>query len=377
MTAPGTDVIADNVAFALRHLDKLRRPSGLYCFDVAYGQNQLRGESVRYSLMVLLGLQRAAMAGITELPDDPDVLWDRCLERESTLTAGDLGLAIWADSRRDGADTARLLERLERLAGSEESLIPLAGMEIGWLIIGLAEAAATIPAVEGPLLRLVAHLRDNRRAPTGLYYHDGGSRIRRHLPNFATEIYSLMALAALARHGLDDAARADAEELATHLVRLQLADGSWPWLFDADRASVVERYEIYSVHQDAMAPMGLLALGDVTGETRWGQAAVRGLAWSRGSNELDVDLFDELSGFAHRSIRRRQPWDKLALWTASGTHRLLGRPVDLSAGGVEVDATCRPYHLGWILEAWAGRQDTDGEGDRCGPSWWPTPARTS
>jgi hypothetical protein len=28
----------------------------------------------------------------------------------------------------------------------------------------------------------------------------------------------------------------------------------------------------------------------------------------------------------------------------------------LDVGAATVNATCRPYHLGWILEAWSGRQ---------------------
>ncbi len=353
-----TETVTRNMAFALEHLPRMRLPSGLYCFDWAYGETVLRGESVRYSLMVLLGLQRAAAAGIDTLPDDPESLWRRCLSNKGQLTPGDIGLAIWADSRRDGSATPGLLEQLKRIASDDAALAPLAGMEIGWLIIGLAEAiGAGVAAAEAPILRLVTHFRKQRRSPTGLYYHDAASSLRRKLPNFATEIYSLMALAALARHGLDDEAKAEAERLAAHLVRLQLPDGGWPWLFDAGRATVVERYEIYSVHQDAMAPMGLLALADVTGDALWRDAATAGLAWSRGANELGVNLFDDASGFAHRSIRRRAPWNRLTLFAASAAALGAKRRVGVDLGGVEVNATCRPYHLGWILEAWAGREE--------------------
>jgi hypothetical protein len=190
-----------------------------------------------------------------------------------------------------------------------------------------------------------------------MYYHDAASRVRRRLPNFATEIYTLAALVSLARHDIDHHARAEAEELADHLLRLQLDDGGWPWLFDADRACVIERYEIYSVHQDAMAPMALLPLSELTGEPRWRAAAVKGLAWSRGANELGVDFFDEERGFAHRSIRRKPPWNRMTLWSATASNLVLGRPMGLPVGGVEVNATCRPYHLGWILEAWAGHSE--------------------
>src|SRR6202030_1743282 len=118
--------------------------------------------------------------------------------------------------------------------------------------------------------------------PSGLAYHEAHSRVRRRLPNFATAIYTLLALAVLGLRGLYRDAARDAGRMADHLLRLQLPDGGWPWLFDADRAEVVERFEIYSVHQDAMAPMALLALTEVTGNPRYAAAAQRGLAWSTG-----------------------------------------------------------------------------------------------
>ena len=128
-----------------------------------------------------------------------------------------------------------------------------------------------------------------------------------------------------------------------------------PDAVSTERGSVVERYEIYSVHQDAMAPMALIEMSALTGDRRYLDAAVAGLAWSHGANELGVDLFDEATGFAHRSIRRRRPWDRAAVALNSVGSRTGGRaPVDTSP--VELNRTCRPYHLGWILEAWAGRE---------------------
>ena len=343
------------VSFSLEHLPALRRASGLYCHDMTYEQREPRGESVRYSLMVLLGMQRAAQAGFRDLPD-LDELWLRCLERQDSFTGGDIGLALWAEARQEGPTVDMLLARLDPIASSDEALGALVGMEVAWILIGLAYAAGSHARAEQPLDRVSEHLTRRRRAPSGMYYHDAASRFRRHLPNFATEIYTLLALSRLARTGRAPHAREHARVLAGHLVGLQLPDGGWPWLFDADRAQVVEPYEVYTVHQDAMAPMALLDFAELTGESRWADAAVAGLGWSRGVNELEVDLLDVEHGFAHRSIRRRPPWDRLALAGNSIMSRSLGRPLVRRPGRVEVNRTCRPYHLGWILEAWAGRQ---------------------
>ena len=106
-----------------------------------------------------------------------------------------------------------------------------------------------------------------------------------------------------------------------------------------------------------LAPMALLDISEVTGDQRWANAAISGLAWSRGNNELHTDLLDIEGRFAHRSIRRRPPLDRLLLATNAVTARTVGRPLVRRAILVEVNRTCRPYHLGWILEAWAGRSN--------------------
>ena len=66
---------------------------------------------------------------------------------------------------------------------------------------------------------------------------------------------------------------------------------------------MVERYEIYSVHQDAMAPMGLFELTEATGDPRYRDAATRGLAWIHGANELGLDMVDRENQLVLRSIR--------------------------------------------------------------------------
>ena len=349
-TRSGVDEL---VSFSIKNLPTMRLPSGLYCHDMPFRTRELRGESVRYSLMVLLGLQRAAAAGHAGLPEI-DELRERCLSRRESFTPGDIGLALWADTRRDGSASDDLVDQLGR-AVSDGQLGSLVGMEVAWMVIGLAHAAQSHTSAEPLLRRLTAHLQQDRRASSGLYFHDAASRVRRRLPNFATEIYTLLALTTLASKCLLPEARAAAERLAGHLVRLQLPDGGWPWIFDARRAIVVERYEIYTVHQDAMAPMALLDLWELTGDERWARAAVRGLAWSRGSNELGADLIRVDEGFAHRSIRRRSSWERVALVSNAVASRLAGRPLRGGAAEAEVNETSRPYHLGWILEAWADR----------------------
>jgi hypothetical protein len=345
--------IDELVSFSTENLPTMKLPSGLYCYDMPFSTRERRGESVRYSLIVLLGLQRAAGGG-RGASNEIDELWESCLSRRHSFTPGDIGLALWADARRDGSASPDLVDQLTH-AVSDDQLGALVGMELAWMVIGLAHAVHSHTAAESLLGRLTVHLQRDRRASSGLYFHDATTRVRRRLPNFATEIYTLLALTTLARKDLLPGAQGSAEELAGCLVRLQLPDGGWPWIFDAGRGIVVERYEIYTVHQDAMAPMALLDLWELTGDKRWARAAVHGLAWSRGRNELHADLIDLEKQFAHRSIRRRPAYQRVALVANALASGLIGRPLRSGAAAVEVNETSRPYHLGWILEAWAAR----------------------
>ena len=146
-------------------------------------------------------------------------------------------------------------------------------------------------------------------------------------------------------------------ELADRLLELQLADGGWPWLYDADRGLVVEPYEVFSVHQHGMAPMALLELARsrVTPVRR--RRPPRPRLAPRQERPRD------------RDGRRSASGDDLPLDPAPAAVEPHSRsPLNLacSAAGapaaarasrrLELNAVCRPYELGWLLEAWAGRE---------------------
>jgi len=106
-----------------------------------------------------------------------------------------------------------------------------------------------------------------------------------------------------------------------------------------------------------MAPMGLFELHEVTGDDRYRAAAVSGLDWIYCQNDLNVSMLDKDRRILYRSIRRQRPWDRATLFLNTATS-YAGRPLASSWGGpLEVNRTDRPYHLGWVLEAWCGREE--------------------
>ena len=347
------------IDFALDSLPAMRLGDGAFCFERRVGKAAPVGRSARYTLMVELGLLRAQAAGYPvpfDLEELDAVAW-RELEA-GELTPGDIGLMLWIDARRGGGCGTKLADRLDVALAANGGLGARLGMELGWIVTGLAYHVTACGSQTG--VRLLSEALDqllvHNHAPTALVRHFGDAGWRRRFPNFATQIYSVLALAVVARHGLDDRALPAAIATADRLLETQLPDGGWPWLFDAERGTVVERYEIYSVHQDAMAPMALLELWEVCRDPRLTDAVARSLAWIHGGNELGVNMIDRASELVLRSIRRKPGHDRL--WAGAKTAAsLAGVPTQgVTARLTETNPTDRPYHFGWVLEAWCGRE---------------------
>ncbi len=351
MTESGAAVRArELISFALEALPSMRREDGAFCHEVAAPGLEPSGRSLRYTLICLLGLQRAEAAGF-DVPVAPRELRDLAMDEIDSpeMTAGDLALLLWADSRAEMSAMDAIAFRLHRKLGAD--LPDLEGLELSWVVIGTAEAGA-YELCDRALERQL----ERAGAPGRLFlHHDSGRRAR--FPNFATQIYGVLALALAARnaHGADRSL-ATARRVAGRLLELQRPDGGWPWIFDARRGTVVEPYEIYSVHQDAMAPMALLELSEVTGDSKYRDAAIRGLDWIWGQNDLRREMLDREAGILYRSIRRKPGFDRALLYANTATSTVARPLLARARGPLEVNPTDRPYHLGWILEAWAGRQ---------------------
>jgi hypothetical protein len=340
------------IEFSSDALGTLELSDGMYCHDREWASITLRGRSARYTLMVALGFQRAAASGY-RVPRPPSELLDLTLDHPAGLSLGDRGLALWASTRLGDARAEEFVKDLANVPTS--SMSGLEGMEIAWLVLG-AVAAVGAGLGAGLLLeRMLAVLRSRGGKRSPLFHHTGTGRGRALLPNFATQIYSVLALADVGRITGDARAIREAQDLADLLVELRHDDAGWPWLYHAEKGVVVERYQVYSVHQDAMAPMAFFALAEATGDIGYARAGAEGLPWCFGANELGFQFYDAPNRFAHRAIRRKGWADRAELWVNTAA-TVTGRRGRSTLGEVEINATCRPYHLGWILEAWAGRE---------------------
>jgi hypothetical protein len=147
-----------------------------------------------------------------------------------------------------------------------------------------------------------------------------------------------------------------ANRCAAQICRLQGPGGQWWWHYDVRTGEVIEGYPVYSVHQDAMAPMALLDLFEAGG-TDYAEAIRRGLKWMECAPEVGRSLIDEYQMLIWRKVARFEPRKftrcvRTALTALSPSLR--AHWLDTVLCPSLIDYESRPYHLGWVLHAWLG-----------------------
>ncbi len=145
---------------------------------------------------------------------------------------------------------------------------------------------------------------------TGLFRYVARG-LRRSQASFGGLTYLTHAFLNFASRTGDDWARAIGTRACRALVELQGPQGEWPWVVDVERASVTDWYPVYSVHQDAMAPLFLTLGIDVFGLEVAG-ALAKSVGWIFGENQLGLSMIDPRRPFIYRSIQRTAPFPKLA-----------------------------------------------------------------
>ena len=359
------------VPLALKGFRAMAGADGVFCHAARRGAGgglKTAGRSYRYTAMSVVGLAMQERLGNTAgLP------LDRCCDAlvswiEGGAPLGDAGLALWAlSARRDGR-----AEQVARRLG-EPALAGQVGaadsMALGWLLAGLGAAGEEDSG--GAALRSLAGAACEelfaRQAGSGLF-RLGSARFRKNvfawrsaarLASFASTVYPTIGLAYYARAAGSAPALEAARRAADALCRLQGPQGQWWWICDAATGAPVVRYPVYSVHQDGMGPMALLAVCLAGGpKDEYLRAAARSVAWLESRPELPGEpLIEPDRGAVWRAIQRDRP-DRtggfglgrrerfrmnLAAWT--------GLPDTRPWSTGYVCEECRPYHLGWILTA--------------------------
>ncbi len=352
--------IRNLIDLSLKGLEKMQRSDNLFCYKTVDDGNQIltKGKSVRYTLICLIGMAKAIRCGY-ELPFKPSDIWPALIANlnSQTLTTGDYGLYLWANELYNFGYTDRILSILGQKLLSDKIVNHLTGMERGWIVYGLCLAAEKgYQDAYNELGKILSFIIHKTVAPSGLFFHTGSKNFRSKFPCFATQIYCIHALIKASKTMNNKTYLRLAMNAADVLCQHQLSDGGWAWIMNTDNGSVAEPYEIYSVHQDAMAPMALIPLYEETGNIAYLKKVLSGLIWIFGRNELSSNMINETGNIIFRSIRRKPVFSRLALYTNVLGNKLFNFSPFGRKAFVELNRTCRPYHLGWILEAWCGRE---------------------
>lgn len=314
------------------------------------------GLSRRYTAIVLIGLamesdysfSREVLHGLT--------LHNMCerlvAEIEKVDNLGDVALTLWAACACGFQKRAKILQRLREFKPEEKNYPTV---DMSWALDALCledgkEVKELRALIAGRLLTLF-------NWSTGLFPHtlkNNTRGIRSHVTCFADLVYPIHALSSF--HKIENSSEAlDAASRCGNLIcDLQGPEGQWWWHYDYRTGNVIENYPVFAVHQDAMAPMALLALEDAGGRNYF-DAILKGIDWLLYSPEVKNSLIDSSADVIWRKVFRREP-RRFCRYVQAAATRL--NPKFKVPGLNEffpprkIDYETRPYHMGWLLYAW-------------------------
>jgi hypothetical protein len=315
------------------------------------------GLSPRYTAIALIGFageRPADAAAVLQGASASAVAADLLQALPAMSNLGDVALGIWAAAALgvEGREAAvRRLQELDPVAATHPTV------ELSWALTALLEHGD--PAL-GSLRDGLARRLTSSLGPSDVFPHtigDGAAGLRGHVSCFADMVYPIQALARLRTVGGDPSGLDAAARAADHICSAQGAAGQWWWHYDQRTGDVVEGYPVYAIHQDAMAPMALIALQHASGRD-YSAAVAKGLAWLERAPELEGGtLVDEQADLIWRKVARREPGKttRYLQAAASALHSGLRVPgTDALFPPVAIDYEDRPYHLGWLFHAFPG-----------------------
>lgn len=335
----------------------------LFCYKLRKTEHGLvqEGLSQRYTMMTLMGLHRLQQAG-EESPVPTAPIFERLLaDLDWVDNIGDLGVLLWmcgVTCPERYADVNRRLElktALDRYPDAKTGYT----MQLAWFLTGLSYWAQTVPERRGRLEDIACRTYSmlKRNLGKGGYFghlHTGSSLsgfVRGRIGSFADQVYPIYAFNQFSKAFGNKEAQKLALECGFRICQAQGPLGQWWWHYDGVRGEVFEGYPVFSVHQHAMGPMTLFALGEATGHD-FTSRIYKGLEWVNLRNELGVEMDDEGRNIIWRCIYRAQ--SPVLTYLRAG---LLdqSKAVRANRSDLKILFECRPYELGWLLYAFANR----------------------
>ena len=336
-------------------------PSTTILDETRYVSTFASPNSLRYSINCLLGLKAAAQHGVSSaLVDECDTLVQLFITRHYTRieSYGDLGLllVVLADRFEPGpAEDA--LRRITTMADNGGTAA-LTLQDASWMLWG-AVALARHEVADAERVAAIV-LRDVRAS---LFNRDSllprhiNRAYRRNSVSFGGVTYFLRALYEYADCFGDENAGSLFRAGLSRIQRIQAPCGEWPWLIDARTATPIDRYPVYSVHQDSMSMLFLLPALDL-GLAGVRESIERSYSWVLGNNAIATPMIVDKPFFRYRSLERRGGLQRPRRYVRSLPGLVyLARRHPAPRSGVRINRECRSYEMGWVVFAWSGRPE--------------------
>ncbi|MGA7591049.1 MAG: hypothetical protein WBW02_11095 [Candidatus Sulfotelmatobacter sp.] len=353
------------VALATRGLVPMfNEQKQLFCYSLKKTDRGMaqEGLSPRYTMMTLMGLHRLGEAG-GESPIEIEVVLQGLLQNLDWVSdIGDLGVLLWMCALVAPGHLTEIESRIEldtaltRYPSAKQGVT----MELAWFLTGLSNWALTcpdkLPRLKNLTFDTFAMLKKNR-GEQGFFGHlaRAGSisgMARGRIGSFADQVYPVYAMTRFSQAYREESALQMALQCGRGLCEAQGQLGQWWWHYDSLTGRVLEGYPVFSVHQHAMGPMTLFALGEAA-QCDFSPWIYRGLKWINSDNELGFNMEDDSAQVIWRCQYR--PTSQIKTYLKAAFHRRgAGAPYEAKKN-LKVLFECRPYELGWLLYAFAAR----------------------
>ncbi len=311
-----------------------------------------RGEFQRYNLIALLGLYKASVHGMKTRIDIDSVIDNQIKYVQKYKSIGDIGLLLWLVSLADPEKLVQILPKinfntvLDDFADAKRQKTT----ELSWFLTGLLSATIfnkNFSAVIKDLPHQVYQMIRNNYGGNGIFAYSGKSKFRflsrNHIGTFSDQVYSIYAFTMYAKVFHNKEALMIAMECADKLTGKQGEYGQWWWHYDSTTGKVISKYPVYSVQQDALAPMAFLAVQRATGKN-YTDYINKGINWLFSNNELRAKIVNENKKIIYRSISVNNFTRYFNILVSSIFRFNFPKKVKL-----KISKKAYLYHYGWLL----------------------------
>ncbi|GBD89443.1 hypothetical protein BMS3Abin04_00148 [bacterium BMS3Abin04] len=312
------------------------------------------GESIRYTLINLLGLHKALQYGLT-IDFELNEILDYHIENiQKIKSIGDIGLLLWNCSRIAPEKITKILPKINFASILTDYPDAQKGFtnELAWLLIGLISAStfnSSFTSVINKLPHEVYKILRNNYGGHGIFSHSTIRGLktfsRSRVGSFADQIYPIYAFTMYSKSFQNEEALMVAKECGETIVKHQGEQGQWWWHYDSLTGKILSKYPVYSVHQDSMAKLALSMLGKAINRN-FSEEILKGARWMDGDNSMNKTMFD----LENRMIYRRISPLKVNR-ISNIIFSLLGKEKLPKKNSLRTLYETWSYHYGWILFA--------------------------